>query len=242
MRLMARLGNGNLPSRRIGRRELLQLTLVAACLLPRAVAAADTTAMSDAATGPVAELDAGLLAQMKAGRALPFATRYAQLAPLIERVFDLPFILRVSVGPRWTNLPQDDQAQLLDAFRSYTVSSYVANFDKYDGQRFVILPDKRSIGEKVVVATEIVPPSGTPTRIDYVLRPEEGDGDVLWKAIDVLLDGSISQVAVQRSEFQGLLGDGDVAKLIASLRRKSADLSGAAPNPPAGNSASGTPG
>jgi hypothetical protein len=53
------------------------------------------------------------------------------------------------------------------------------------GQRFVILPDKRSVGEEVVVATQIVPLSGTPARIDYVLRPEEGEGGVLWKVIDI---------------------------------------------------------
>jgi phospholipid transport system substrate-binding protein len=237
---MSRLGASDLPSRRMKRREVLQLPLAAACLMLLPAAAAGTTAASDAVTGPIVELDAGLLAQMKAGRAVPFATRYGQLAPLIEQVFDLPFILRASVGLRWAELAQDDQTQLLDAFRSYTVSSYVANFDDYVGQRFVILPDKRSVGEKVVVATQIIPLSGTPTRIDYVLRPDEAGGGVLWKAIDVMLDGSISQIAVQRSEFYGLIGNGGVANLIASLHRKTADLSGGALGSPAGDGASGT--
>jgi phospholipid transport system substrate-binding protein len=239
---MARLADSAPASRRIRRREVLQLTLVAACLMPLPVAGADTTAASDAITGPIAELDAGLLAQMKAGRAVSFETRYGQLAPLIERVFDLPFILRLSVGSSWAAMAQDVQSRLLDAFRGYTVSSYVANFDSYGGQRFVILPDRRNVGEKVVVATQIVPVSGKPTRIDYVLRQEGGAGGALWKAIDVLLDGYISQVAVQRSEFQGSLRNGDAAKLIANLRRKSADLSGAASSPPPGNSTSGAPG
>ncbi|HET6237966.1 MAG TPA: ABC transporter substrate-binding protein [Acetobacteraceae bacterium] len=214
------------------------MTLVAVCLMPLPVGAADTTGASDAVT----ELNAGLLAQMKAGRAVPFATRYAQLAPLIERVFDLPAILTASVGLRWAELPQDDQTQLLDVFRSYTVSSYVANFDHDGGQRFVTLPDTRSVGEQVVVATQIVPLSGAPARIDYVLRPENGEGRVLWKATDIMLDGSISQVAVQRSEFYGLLRNGGVANLIATLRRKTADLSGGELSRPAGNAASGTPG
>ena len=90
-----------------------------------------------------------------------------------------------------------------------------------------------SVGEKVVVATQIVPVTGAPTRIDYVLRPEEAEGGVQWKAIDVMLDGSISQIAVERSEFFGLLGNGGVAKLIASLQRKTADLSGGALDPAA---------
>lgn len=241
MRLVARLGHGGRRPRRLSRRALLPLILAAASLTKLPVTAAATEAASDAAAGPIAELQAGLLAQMKAGRAVPFATRYARLAPLIERVFDLPFILRVSVGQRWTELAEDDRTRLLDAFRSYTVSSYATNFDSYRGERFVILPDKRSVEEKVVVATEIVPSSGTPTRLDYVLRPEEGEGGVRWKAIDVLLDGSISQVAVQRSEFQGLLAAGGAAKLIAALRRKTADLAAGAHSAPAGTAAAGAP-
>jgi phospholipid transport system substrate-binding protein len=236
---MARRGDSHAPSRRITRREVLQLSLVAACAMPLRVAAAATAAASDAAAAPVAELNAGLLAEMKAGRGVPFEARYAQLAPVIERVFDLPFILRACVGLRWDEFAQADRSQLLNAFRSYTVSTYVANFDSYTGQRFVILPQQRDVGEKVVVATQIVPASGTPTRIDYVLRPEESEGGVVWKAIDVMLDGSISQIAVQRSEFYGLLGNGGVARLIASLQRKTADLSGGALDPPSGNSTSG---
>ena len=43
--------------------------------------------------------------------------------------------------------------------------------------------------------------------------------------MDVLLDGSISRVAVQRSDFRKILANGDTDALIASLRRKIADLS-----------------
>jgi phospholipid transport system substrate-binding protein len=238
MRLMGRLGNGDRPSRRMTRRVVLQLTLVAVSLMPLPGGAADTTGASDAVT----ELNADLLAEMKAGRAVPFATRSAQLVPLIERVFDLPAILGASVELRWAELAQDDQTQLLDVFRGYTVSSCVANFDHAGGQSFVAPTDTWSVGGQVVVATQIVPLSGTPARIDYVLRPEKGEGGVLWKATDIMLDGSISQVAVQRSEFYGLLRNGGVANLIGTLRRKTADLPGGALSQPAGNATSGTPG
>ena len=40
----------------------------------------------------------------------------------------------------------------------------------------------------------------------------------------MLLNGSISRVAVQRSDFRALLGGGDAATLIASLRGKVARL------------------
>jgi phospholipid transport system substrate-binding protein len=51
------------------------------------------------------------------------------------------------------------------------------------------------------------------------------DGGSGWRAVDVLADGSISRVAVQRSDFRRLLAQGGAQALVASLRSKSADLS-----------------
>jgi phospholipid transport system substrate-binding protein len=46
-----------------------------------------------------------------------------------------------------------------------------------------------------------------------------------WKAVDVLADGSISRVAVQRSDFSQLLEKGGAPALMASLERKVKTLS-----------------
>jgi phospholipid transport system substrate-binding protein len=173
---------------------------------------------------PIAALDAALIEAMKTGRDKPFRERFATLAPAIENAFDLPAILQVSVGARWATLSPAMQAQLLHVFRRFTIASYVANFDSYDGQRFEILPDTRRSGADEVVATRMVADNGDALRLDYVMREQDG----AWKATDVLMDGSISRVAVQRSDFRGLLGQGGAADLIASLQRKVADLSGGA--------------
>jgi phospholipid transport system substrate-binding protein len=176
------------------------------------------------AAAPIAALNRGLIAGMQAGKSTPFAKRFATLAPLVEGAFDIPGILQASVGPRWAALPPAQQAQLLDVFRRFTVASYVANFDTYDGEKLEVLPDSRTVGADQVVASQIVPASGAPTRIDYVMRRTPAG----WRAVDVLLNGSISRVAVQRSDFRSLLGSGDAGPLIQSLQRKIADLSGGA--------------
>jgi phospholipid transport system substrate-binding protein len=51
------------------------------------------------------------------------------------------------------------------------------------------------------------------------MRPAGGG----WKATDVLLDGTISQVAVLRSDFTSLLLRGPNA-LVESLKQKTTDL------------------
>lgn len=179
-------------------------------------------------SAPIARLDAALLGAMRMGTATPFAQRYQAIAPAVEAAFDLPAILAASVGLGWQNLTPQQKQALLAVFRRYTIASYAANFDSYEGQRIEILPQQqRRVGQDVVVATQIVPANGAPTRLDYVMR-QTPQG---WKAVDVLADGSISRVAVQRSDFRSLLAGGNPDRLVASLNQKVASLSGGASLP-----------
>ena len=208
-----------------GRRIFLAGSLAAvgaALVAPAARAAGEAPAVA-----PISALYAGLLTVMKEGHATPFPQRFATLAPMVDRAFDLPGILRTSVGLLWPGLPQAQKARLQTVFRSFTIATYAANFDSYSGERFTVAPALRAVGAERVVETHIVPASGGPTRIDYVMRPEAG----AWKAVDVLLDGTISRVAVQRSDFRSALADGDASRLIALLARKTAQLSGGTVRP-----------
>jgi phospholipid transport system substrate-binding protein len=51
---------------------------------------------------------------------------------------------------------------------------------------------------------------------------QDSDG---WRVVDVLADGAISRVAVQRSDFRRVLARGGAQALADSLRTKSASLS-----------------
>ena len=174
------------------------------------------------ATAPIAALNAGL-ETLEKNAAKPFPARYDDLAPLIDRAFNLPQILKTIVGLRWSGIPAAQQQTLLGVFRAYTICNYVGNFNTDSGDHFAILPASRAVGADQVVETQIVPKSGDPVRIDYVMRPGAGGS---WQAIDVLQEGTISQAAVQRSDFRSLLADGHGDALIASLRQKIATLSG----------------
>ena len=173
-------------------------------------------------TAPVEQLHAGLVSIMKAGKTATFRQRYEAIAPVIGRTFDLEAILRQVVGPRWGSLPADQQTALADAFRRYTIASYVANFDTYSGQRFDIAPIVKAVGNDRVVETRIASPGDRGHGLDYVMRQESGG----WKVVDVLAEGAISRVASQRSEMRSLLADGGGAGLLVNLRQKTAELSG----------------
>ena len=170
---------------------------------------------------PIATLDEGLLAAMRAGKATPFAQRYATLKPLVENAFDLDAVLQTSVGPRWQTFTPDQQQELRQVFVRFTVASYVSNFSSFSGEQFEIDPALRDVGDERVVSTHIKSNGRDSARIDYVMKQTEAG----WRAVDVLLDGSISRVAVQRSDFRAQLEGGPDA-LLATLRKKVADLSG----------------
>jgi phospholipid transport system substrate-binding protein len=178
------------------------------------------------AAAPIAALNAGLAAAEKNASA-PFDQRYNALAPAVDRAFDLPQLLQSTVGLRWAQIAPAQRTKLLAAFRAFTISSYVANFDSDSGDTFRILPETRTVGADHVVETEIVPKSGDPTRIDYVMRQTPSG----WQVVDVLEQGTISQVAVQRSDFRSLLNDGTGVKLTDSLNARVAKLSGGTIHP-----------
>jgi len=202
----------------LDRRMLLRLALCGIAVVlgqPRAAIASETTA-------PVEQLHAGLTEIMKAGKSASFRHRYDKIAPVIGGTFDLEAIVRQVVGLRWASLPAEQQAALTDAFRRYTIASYVANFDGYYGERFELLPTITPVGNDRVVQTRIVLPSGQAHALAYVMRQTAGG----WRIVDVLADGSVSRVAAQRSEVRSVLADGGGPGLVVSLRRKTAELSG----------------
>lgn len=191
-----------------------------------AALAAVPLAAATTPAGPVETLDTGL-ARIESMAAQPFPARYAALAPAVDQAFALPQILQTIVGLGWGSVPAEQKTRLAAAFRAYTIANYVANFNSNSGDTFRTLPGTRQVGADTVVSSEIVPKSGAPTRIDYVVR----QGGAGWQIVDVLPEGTISQVAVQRSDFRSLMSPGDASRLIAKLQEKVGALSGGTVTP-----------
>ena len=202
------------------------LALVAGLFLaPMAAHAAPTAtpvpvAASSAASLPsqqVSALDNALIAAMKAGSAgQDFKARYALLAPVIEQAYDLPVVTKNSVGFLWSTLPAEQQQQLIALFTQFTITSYVSQFDSYGGQSLAVQPGDKALGNKKIVQTLLTPKGGSSVQIDYVVGQDNGS----WKINDVLLNGTISQVAVHASDFASLVKSGDATQLIAALKAK----------------------
>jgi phospholipid transport system substrate-binding protein len=201
------------------RRGLLTVAAALVALTARPAPAMETQAV----VAPIQQLIDGLLRIMKAGNGTPFTQRFDMLAPVVDEAFDLNAILQESIGPgAWGLLPSDQKQMLAQAFRRYTVASYVNSFNGYNGEQFLVKSAPRPVaaGEQIVETT-IVPVSGDGHELDYVMRQVPTG----WRAVDILADGAVSRVAVQRSDFRRLLTRGGAQALADSLRSKSMDLS-----------------
>ena len=162
-----------------------------------------------------------LLATMQNGGRLGVSGRYAQLAPVIRRIFDLPLMTRLALGPAWGTLGDAQKQQVIDSFGRYVSATYAERFDSYHGQRLEVTSQEQAPAG-VIVRSRIIKATGEPVEVDYLMRANGG----VWQISDIYLDGSISEVATRRSEFAAILRSEGIDGLIAALNRKADMLTG----------------
>jgi phospholipid transport system substrate-binding protein len=162
-----------------------------------------------------------LISTMKDGRTLGERGRYAKIEPVIRQLFDLPLMSRLAIGASWAALSAAQQQLAIAAFGAYIAATYADRFDSYSGQRLEVFGQQPS-SSGVIVKTRIVKSNGEPVSVDYAMRQSAG----VWLISDIYLDGTISQLATQRSEFGAILRRDGFDGLIAALQRKAKLLAG----------------
>jgi phospholipid transport system substrate-binding protein len=172
------------------------------------------------ATAVIEKLNAEFIKVMQNGPALGYEGRYRELAPVLTDSFDFAVMARVAAGRHWAEMTEAQQAKLVDSFQRYSLAIYAARFKDYSGEKFEILGEEAKQKGAVLVQNQIVKSDGEPIRIDYLLRPEDGQ----LRIIDVFLKSSVSEMAVRRAEFSEVLGSGGVDALVATLEQRIADI------------------
>ena len=170
----------------------------------------------------VKNLDDGLLSMMKAGPAAGFSGRAAVIAPVLDQVFDLAEMTRLTLGSAGRSLTPEQTEKVVTAFRRFSVANYAKNFDSFSGERFEQDAPHSGGAGVMVVPTKLFPSDGSaPVELDYVLKVS---GDQ-WKITDVLADGAISQMAARRVEFTAILRKDGADGLVNALDARSKALS-----------------
>ncbi len=139
--------------------------------------------------------------------------RYDHLYPVMTKLFDVPGMTRLAVGPEFANLSTDQQAALRDAFGKLLVATFASTFDDFKGETYAVDADVAARGPDRFVKSKFNG-AGAPVDINYLLR---GKGDD-WRVKDIYLNGTISQLATWRSEYGSTFQTGGFDGLMAAVK------------------------
>jgi phospholipid transport system substrate-binding protein len=168
----------------------------------------------------VETMHAGMLDVMRTAATTTFEERAAKLGPVVETAYDLDFMGRKSLGKSFDGLSAEDQKRWLEAFHRFMIANYAGRFTSYSGQKFETIGDEPAAQDTVLVRTRLVDPGKESVDLAYRLRKQDGT----WKIIDVYLKGTVSELALRRSDFTAILDRQGFPALLANLDGKIADL------------------
>lgn len=192
--------------------------LATACAMLGVAGAARAEAIASP-SGPVQvveKLHAALLAVMKDAKKLGYQGRYEQLAPVLNETYDTPFMAEKSVGRHWNQATPEERTELVATFSRFMIANYAGRFDGYSGQTFQTLGEEPSAQGTVLVRTRLLDPNDEAVQLNYRLRQDGG----AWKIIDVYLNGTVSELALRRSEYAALIQREGWNAVIAALDQR----------------------
>ena len=195
-------------------RYRLLLLLVIISLVPLPAGAAS------AAVAVIERLHESLIATMKDADRLGIDGRYARLEPILVKSFDFERMLAAAAGKYWTDADEAQRQRLLTAFTRLSVMTYASRFTGFSGESFEVVGERQGPRDTTLVDTRLVRTAEPPVPITYVMAERDGE----WRIVDVLLERSISELAVRRSEYNQVLRTGGADKLAEVLDQKTAQL------------------
>ena len=207
----------------------LGLTFAASAAFAEEVAAIDPSASSangvakseaNAPTAVVEIFHAGLLDIMKSANTLGFQGRIDRLEPLMADTFDLDFMASKTVGRHWKKLTVADKTRWAATFTRFTTANYAGRFTGYTGEKFVTTGIEEAAKGTRMVLTRIIIPNQDDVQLNYRMIERNGK----WRVIDVYLDGTVSELALRRSEYSSSLKRDGFEQLCVSVEDKIKDL------------------
>ncbi len=200
------------------RRALLAIAALVIILQPASAARA-----AHPAEATVETLHAAMLDAMQNAEKLGFNGRLAKLTPALDKVYLFPEMARVASGSHWKNFDDTQKTKLSQAYARMSAATYAARLIGYSGEKFETLgvEDLPPPNKGVVVRSRLLKSNGKDdVKLDYRLI-QSGDA---WRIVDVYYNGSISELATQRSQYLAILEKQGHAGLVSIIENKMADL------------------
>ena len=172
------------------------------------------------AAPPVEKLHTALLEIMRNADELDYPGRFERISPVVSETFDLPFMAAKSMGRHWKKLPESDQQRWLELFTRHISANYAGQFSGFTGETFETIGEEAAIRDTRVVRTRLTRPGEEDVQLNYRLREVDGK----WRIIDIYLNGTVSELALRRSEYSSVLKREGFEKLLSTIDEKVKEL------------------
>ncbi len=204
------------------RRTFIALAALAALIQPARSAEA-----AHPAEATVETLHGTMLDAMKNAEALGYKGRLSKLSPALDKAYLFPEMARVASGSYWKNFDDAQKSQLTTSYARMSAATYAMRLKGFSGEKFETLSVEElpPPNKGVVVRSRIVTSEGKEeAKLDYRLIQSGSD----WRIIDVYYNGSISELATQRSQYLAILEKQGHAGLLAIIDKKVDEMSASA--------------
>ena len=144
---------------------------------------------------------------------------YNTTKKLITETYDTEKMLKMIIGDSWKNLNNEKKKEIINVFEEYIAKNYIKRFSKIKNLQFSSLEEKK-IGTYKIVKSNLILGNDEKVSISYLLSLKRQE----WKIFDVLLAGSVSEVATKKSEFGSFIKKNNINLLIDALKKKNKEL------------------
>jgi phospholipid transport system substrate-binding protein len=142
----------------------------------------------------------------------------AKIEDTVKNYVDFETMSRLVLARNWNTLTDQQKKDFTEEFKEHLAVTYGKNVESYNNEKVQITGDRDEGRGDWTVQTKILRPAGGgDILVDYRLRQKDGT----WKIIDVVIE-HVSLVSNFRSQFQDIMANGGIERLLKLLREKNA--------------------
>ena len=173
---------------------------------------------SPAAESPraVVEATTSAVIAVLADNGLSTAEKRRRVEEIVYARVDFDTLSRLVLGRGWNQLSDEQRGEFQREFKQILSATYGRNVETYKNEQVTIVDDRQEARGDWTVRTKIVGHGAPDISVDYRLRQTD-----TWKIIDVTIEG-VSLVSNYRSQFQEIMTNGGIDRLLGLLREKNA--------------------
>ena len=143
-----------------------------------------------------------------------------EVQSVISNTYNIERMLALIIGDVWKTSISKDQMALKKVFEEYIAKNYILRFKKIKSLEFGKLEINQAGKNYRIAKTKLIINSKDVVPLNYLLDQTNNS----WKIFDVLIDGSISEIATKKSEFKSFTNQDDLKPLLEALQKKNSTL------------------